>query len=77
MWVTAPAMDASGQDRVWSPLKAARSYDSTDVIYKSLTPKDKTRTLPNGCTETWDDEIHKIPTALIKFGSACDHCLMV
>ncbi|KAK1757346.1 ankyrin repeat-containing domain protein [Echria macrotheca] len=75
LWVTAPVIDASGRDRVWSPLKAARYFGSSDAVYEALTPKEKTRKLPDGTTETWDDELHSTRVADLKQGWTCDHCL--
>jgi len=77
LWMKVYAIDASGRDRVWTPLKAARYYGSSDEVYEALTPKEKKRTLPDGRTETWDDEVHQMRTSDYKSGRTCSHCLMV
>ena len=77
LWVTAPVLDISGNDREWSPLKAARYYGSDERVYEALTPEEKRRVLPDGRTEEWDDARHETPMAVYIAGISCDHCLMV
>ncbi|KAK0632450.1 ankyrin repeat-containing domain protein [Immersiella caudata] len=76
LWCTAPALDIFGNDREWSPLKAARYYGSSEMLYDVLAPKEKTRTKPDGTKEEWDDDRHAMRTAIYNANWTCDHCMM-
>lgn len=68
---------AEGPGHQWSPLKISRYYGATDDMTELLTPKEKTRTLPDGTAEEWRDEDHKERAGDYKPDWNCDHCLVV
>ncbi|KAF6802773.1 hypothetical protein CMUS01_15268 [Colletotrichum musicola] len=67
---------AEGPGQRWSPLKISQYYGPSDGMIELLTPKEKTRTLPDGTTEEWRDEDHKERVGDWKSNWYCDHCLM-
>ncbi|OHE98097.1 hypothetical protein CORC01_06611 [Colletotrichum orchidophilum] len=67
---------AEGPAQRWSPLKISRYYGATDDMIELLTPKEKTRTLPDGTTEEWRDQDHKERAGNYQPAWNCGHCLM-